>query len=308
MKNYLTSGNGAPHTRALIGVLVVAVVAGALFFGLGYKRFFAPEKPIVLATTTSTQDSGILDYLLPVFAKRTGIAVKVVAVGSGEALAMGQRGDADAVLAHSPAAEVDFVNKGFGIDRRAVMHNDMIVVGPASDPAGIRGGKDAAAALKKIAQAGSPWVSRGDKSGTQAKEVALWAKTGLPLVPSPGWGGVTPVRPSGSWYIEAGQGMGEVLKMASEKKAYTLTDRSTYLAMKGGLSLDILVEGDANLFNPYHAMEVNPEKNPAVNFRGAQKFVDWLVSDATQKLIADFGKDKYGMALFFPDAGGTAGK
>lgn len=293
----------APHVRVLVGVFAFAVVAGAVFLGMGYKRFFAPQKPITLATTTSTQDSGMLDYLLPVFTKETGIPVKVVAVGSGEALAMAQRGDADVVLAHSPAAEESFVAKGYGVDRRTVMHNDFVLVGPPSDPAGVKGGKDVAAALKKIAQTGSLFVSRGDKSGTHAKELTLWAKTGLPLVPSPGWGGTTPVRPSGVWYLEAGQGMGEVLQMASQKKAYTLADRSTYLARKGGLFLDIVVEGEPNLFNQYHVMAVNPEKNPRVDFKGAEKFVSFMVAPNTQKLIAEFGKDKFGMSLFFPDAG-----
>jgi len=250
----------------------------------------APATPdLILATTTSTQDSGLLDVLIPNFQARTGYRVKVIAVGTGAALEMGQKGDADVLLVHAPASEVKLVQSGDVKDRRLVMHNDFIIVGPATDPAGIKGMTSAVDAVKKIAAAQALFISRGDNSGTQQKELSLWSAAGL--------------KPSGSWYEEAGQGMGATLKIASEKSAYTLTDRATYLANKGNLNSVILLEGDKTLFNVYHVMVVNPEKHPKVNVAGATAFADYITSAAVQQMIAAFGMDRYGQGLFVADAG-----
>jgi tungstate transport system substrate-binding protein len=245
-------------------------------------------KELILATTTSTQDSGLLDVLIPLFEQKSGLTVKVIAVGSGAAMTMGQKGNADVLLVHSPAAEKDFMTKGYGVDRRLVMHNDFIIVGPTADPAGIKGTKLAVDAFKKIASASADFVSRADKSGTNAAELAIWKQASL--------------TPSGSWYIESGQGMGATLKLASEKGAYTLTDRATYLANKSILDLDILVQGDAALLNVYHVIRVNPDNWPMLNVAGALAFADFMVAPDTQQVIGKFGIDKYGQALFFPDA------
>jgi tungstate transport system substrate-binding protein len=250
----------------------------------------AQEKTIILATTTSTQDTGLLDVLIPIFEKQTGYFVKTIAVGSGQAMAMGQKGEADVLLVHSPAAEEKFMAEGFGVNRRLVMHNDFVIVGPAEDPAQIKGLKSAAEAFKKIAGAQALFLSRGDNSGTHAKEKEIWKTAG--------------VKYEGQkWYQQTGLGMGQTLNVAAEKKAYTLTDRGTYLALAKTLKLDILVQGDAVLLNIYHVMEVNPQKWPKVNFAGAKAFADFMVSKATQEVIRTFGVDKYGSPLFFPDAG-----
>jgi len=248
-------------------------------------------KELILATTTSTQDSGLLDVLVPAFEKKTGYTVKIVAVGSGEALKMGQEGNADVLLVHSPTAEKTYMDGGYGSDRRLVMHNDFIIVGPAADPAGIKGTATAVEAFKKISDAQSPFISRADKSGTNTMELGIWKKVG--------------VTPEGSWYVESGQGMGATLKIASEKAAYTLSDRATYLANKATLSLEILVEGDKALLNVYHVIPVNPQKWPKVNAAGAKAFADYLVSAEGQDLISKYGVEKYGQALFIPDANKT---
>ena len=248
------------------------------------------QKNIILATTTSTQDSGLLDVLIPIFEKKTGYFVKTIAVGSGQAMAMGAKGEADVLLVHSPAAEKKFMADGYGVNRRLVMHNDFIIVGPAADPAKIKGMKKAAEAFKKIAAAGSLFMSRGDNSGTHAKEKDIWKAAG--------------VKPEGEkWYQQTGLGMGQTLNVAAEKKGYTLADRGTYLALKKNLGLDILVEGDGILLNIYHVIEVNPEKWPKVNVAGAKAFADFMVSKETQEIIKTFGVEKYGSPLFFPDAG-----
>jgi len=244
---------------------------------------------LILATTTSTDNSGLLDYILPDFEAKFNADVDVVAVGTGQALALGQNGDADVLLVHARAKEDAFVRDGYGVNRQDVMYNDFVIVGPASDPAGIAGLTDAAAALAKSAQTGSPFVSRGDDSGTHTKEQAIWA--------------LADVEPAGDWYISAGQGMGAVLTMANEQQAYTLSDRATYLARTlEGIDLQILVEGDPILFNPYGVIAVNPLLYPHTNFDGATAFIHWLTAVDTQELIATFGVEEFGSPLFTPDS------
>jgi tungstate transport system substrate-binding protein len=250
----------------------------------------AQDKTLLLATTTSTQDTGLLDVLVPIFEKQRGYFVKTIAVGSGQAMTMGQKGEADVLLVHSPAAEKKFMDDGFGVNRRLVMHNDFIIVGPAEDPAKTKGLKSAAEAFKKIAAAQALFISRGDNSGTHAKEKDVWKVAG--------------VKYEGEkWYQQTGLGMGQTLNVAAEKKAYTLADRGTYLAVAKTMKLDILVEGDAVLLNIYHVMEVNPQKWPKVNIAAAKAFADFMVSKETQEIIKTYGVDKYGSPLFFPDAG-----
>jgi tungstate transport system substrate-binding protein len=249
----------------------------------------SPARPdLLLATTTSTQDSGLLDVLIPDFEKKTGYKVKTSAVGTGAALAIGARGDADVVLVHAPSLEKDFMTQGNGDRRLFVMHNDFIVVGPPADPAKIKG-KPVLDALKALAAAQATFISRGDNSGTDVLEKSLWKQAGI-----------TPAKP---WYVEAATGMGQTLQIASEKNAYTITDRATYLSQKSHLQLDIINGGDPPLLNYYHVITVNPTKFPKVNFAGANAFADYLVHPDTQKIIASFGVDKFGQPLFFPDAG-----
>lgn len=256
--------------------------------------FAAPkQRNIILATTTSTQDSGLLDTLIPIFEKETGYFVKTIAVGSGQAMAMGQKGEADVMLVHSPDAEKKFIAEGYGINRRLVMHNDFILVGHGTDPAKIKGVKSSAEAMKLIANVNALFLSRGDNSGTHAKEKTLWKKA--------------EINPVGQkWYQETGLGMGQTLNVAAEKKAYTLADRGTYLALRKNLGLDILVEGDAALLNIYHVIEINSAKWPKANAEGAKAFADFMISKKTQDIIKTFGVDKFGSPLFFPDAGKKA--
>ena len=271
---------------------ILLSIAAVLFLVSGMLPVEAAkaQKSIILATTTSTQDSGLLDVLIPVFEKKTGYFVKTIAVGSGQAMAMGQKGEADVLLVHSPAAEKKFMEEGHGINRRIVMHNDFIVVGPPNDSAGIKGLRSASEAFQKMASAGSLFISRGDNSGTHAKEKGVWKQTGM--------------SPEGQkWYQQTGLGMGQTLNVAAEKKGYTLADRGTYLALKKNLGLDILVEGDPILLNVYHVIQVNPAKWPKVNAGGAKAFADFMVSKKVQKIIKTFGVDKFGSPLFFPDAG-----
>ncbi len=252
-----------------------------------------PKNPnMIMATTTSTQDSGLLDTLIPLFGQDTGYNVKVVAVGSGQALQMGQDGNADVLLVHSPAAEKNFMAQQYGKDRLLVMHNDFIIVGPTADPAHIKGDPSAVDAFRKIAAAQATFISRGDQSGTNTKELALWQSANINAPTS---------KPK--WYVETGQGMGATLTVASEKAAYTLTDRATYLANKATLKLDILVEKDTSLLNVYHVITVNPGRWPKVNYAGALAFAKWITSAPIQDVIGKFGIDKYGQALFVPDAG-----
>jgi tungstate transport system substrate-binding protein len=253
-----------------------------------------PANPnLILATTTSTQDSGLLDVLIPMFEEQTGYKVQTVAVGTGEALKMGEEGNADVLLVHAPSSEVTFMDGGSGKDRMLVMHNDFIIVGPADDPAGIKGlgPKDALIAIYSL---GVPFVSRGDDSGTHKKEISLWKKAGL-----------DPATEKPEWFIETGQGMGASLTVASEKGAYILTDRATFLANKDNLQLELLLEGDNSLLNVYHVITVNPEKWPAVNYEGAMAFAKFIIVPATQAFIASFGIDKFGQPLFYPDADKT---
>ncbi|MGI6286064.1 substrate-binding domain-containing protein [Neomoorella humiferrea] len=251
----------------------------------------AQKKEIILATTTSTMDTGLLDVLIPMFEKKTGYIVKPNAVGTGQALAMGEQGNADVLLVHAPEAEMELVAKGTVINRRLVMHNDFIIVGPPEDPAGIRGIKKADGAFKQIAAGKALFISRGDDSGTHKMEKKIWQKAGI--------------KPEGKWYQEAGSGMGQTLNIASEKGGYTLTDRGTYLALRKNLKLEVMVEGDRALLNIYHVMQVNQDKFPGItlNSDGAQAFVDFMTDPETQKVIGDFGRDKFGQPLFFPDAG-----
>jgi tungstate transport system substrate-binding protein len=253
----------------------------------------APSNPnLILATTTSTQDSGLLDVLVPVFQEKTGYTVQTVAVGSGAALQMGVEGNADVLLVHAPTAEKELMEAGWGKDRFLVMHNDFVIVGPAADPAGIKAAATTIDAFKAIADQGSEFITRGDDSGTHKMELSLWGKS--------------EIDPSGqAWYTDSGQGMGATLTIASEKQAYTLTDRATYLANKDNLELEILFEGDAALLNVYHVITVNPEKWPDSNYDGATAFAQFLVAPETQTLIGEFGKDKFGQPLFFPDADKT---
>ena len=270
-------------------LLLFAATLMMLSFGFE-QNALAASKNIILATTTSTQDSGLLDQLIPVFEKETGYMVKTIAVGSGQAMAMGAKGEADVLLVHSPDAEKKFMVDGNGSSRRLVMHNDFIVVGPHADPAGIKKSGTVTEALKRISQSGALFLSRGDNSGTHAKEKGIWKSA--------------KIAPEGmKWYQQTGLGMGQTLNVAAEKKGYTLADRATYLALKKRLGLEILLEGDAHLLNIYHVIEVNQAKWPKINAAGAKAFADFMVSKKAQELIGGFGVPKFGAPLFFPDAG-----
>ena len=249
----------------------------------------AEPAKLILATTTSTQDSGLLDVIIPDFEKQANAQVDVVAVGTGQALQLGTDCNADVVLVHARAREDKFMADGDGSRREDVMYNDFVILGPPSDPAGIKGTTDAAAAFAQIAEVQAPFISRGDDSGTHTKEKSVWAAAGI--------------EPAGDWYISAGQGMGAVLTMANEQQAYTLSDRATYLARTlAGTDLEIMVEGDPVLFNPYGVIVVNPEKCTNVNADLANQFVDWIVSVPTQELIASYGQEEFGQSLFIPDS------
>ena len=248
------------------------------------------QKPIILSTTTSTENSGLLEAILPDFTAKTGIEVKVIAVGSGKAIQLGVDGEADVLLVHAKASEEQFVADGYGVERFDVMYNDFVVVGPKSDEAGIKvaAGKDVLKSFEMLNQDKVKFVSRGDDSGTHKKELEFWKAIN--------------VEPSGDNYISAGKGMGDVLLMASEMKAYTLTDRATYLSMMNNLELDIIVEGDPLMFNQYGVIAVNPDKNNLVNNEGANAFVEWILSSETQELISKFGVEEFGQSLFYPNA------
>lgn len=244
--------------------------------------------PLTLATTTSTRDTGLLDALVPKFEEQTGIAVKVIAVGTGMALELGRRGDADVLLTHAPAAEQAFMDQGHGSERHSVMHNDFVLVGPADDPAEVRGTASIVEAFRRIAGAKAPFVSRGDESGTHMKERHIWSASGI--------------EPAADWYVEGGSGMSAILGMADHKEAYTLSDRGTFLSQRSRLDLKILAEGDPLLVNPYAVIVVNRDHHPGINHEAAQKFAAFLLAPATQEAISRFGVAEYGQPLFFPDA------
>jgi tungstate transport system substrate-binding protein len=268
--------------RFLLGaaVAVMTGLAGAAF---------AQEKSIVVASTTSTQDSGLFGYLLPLFKAKAGIDVKVVAQGTGQALDTARRGDADVVFVHAKAAEEKFLAEGFGVKRFPVMYNDFILIGPVRDPAGVSGTRDIVAALRAIRQKQAPFVSRGDRSGTHQAELALWATAGIDLA-----------RDKGPWYREIGQGMGAALNTAGAMNAYTISDRGTWISFRNKGDLAIAVEGDQRLFNQYGVMLVNPAKHPSVKKEPGQQFIDWLISPEGQQVIANYKIN--GQQLFYPNA------
>jgi tungstate transport system substrate-binding protein len=290
--------------KAATMLAAVVLVAGACSSGSASPQASAPAPSaaaaspsagpagstnLILATTTSLQDSGLLDVLEPAFEKASGYTVKTVAVGTGQALTMGQQGNADVLFVHAPTQEQAFMDAGWGVDRRLVAHNYFWIVGPASDPAGISGMTSAVDAFKKIAASGATFVSRGDSSGTNTKELALWKSAGI--------------TPKGSWYLQSGQGMGATLQIASEKTAYTLTDTATFLSSQANLALEALVKSDSSLINIYSVIAVNPAKWPKVNAAGAKAFEDYVTGSAGQQIIAAFGIDTFGIALFHADAG-----
>ena len=269
------------------GVQCIAALAAALCLATVSMAADPAESSIVVASTTSTEQSGLFAHLLPIFQKATGIQVKVVAVGTGQALDIGRRGDADVVLVHARKAEDKFVAEGWAPRRYDVMSNDFVLVGPSSDPAGIKGGHDIVAAFKTIAAKGAPFASRGDRSGTHMAELAIWSLAGVDA------GGR-----SGKWYLETGSGMGPTLNLASGRNAYTLSDRGTWISFRNRGELAIVVEGDARLLNRYGVMLVNPERHPHVKAAAGQRFIDWLIGPEGQAAIAGFRID--GQQLFFP--------
>jgi len=279
------------RTLGLLCLLIAALAPTACGDDDNEGASDSRDRPLILATTTSTQDSGLLDVLVPAFGNEADRQVKSVAVGSGEAIELGSRGEADVLLVHSPDDEEEFMASGKGGTRRLVMHNDFVVVGPPDDPAGIRG-MSSTAALERIAQNGeAPFISRGDDSGTHALELKLWDAAG--------------VRPAGSWYQETGQGMGATLRIADQKRAYTVADRGTYLSTEDSTDLDVLVTGEPRLLNVYHVIDVDPGAGPRVNAAGGRAFADWIVSPAAQRMIGAFGRKEFGRPLFVPDAGKT---
>ena len=273
-------------TRARVIVALWLALAGLLAASSAAP---AQSHVVILSTTTSTQDSGLLDVLVPLFEKRTGLTVKTISVGTGQALALAARGEADVTLAHAPGLERKYVEDGKMSNRRLVMYNDFVIIGPADDPARIKGLPKAVDALRRIAESQSRFVSRGDKSGTHVLEQALWAQAG--------------VEPKGAWYLESGQGMGQTLGIADDRRAYTLSDRGTYLAFAKRVDLPVLVEKDRPLLNIYSVMEVNPANGPRVNAVGGKAFAEFMLAPETQAVIRTFGVDKYGQPLFVPVAG-----
>jgi len=268
------------------GRAILAAVSSFVFAAPFANAQQVDEKVLRMSTTTSTDNSGLLPYLLPAFEAKSGIKINVIAVGTGKALELGKNGDVDVCLVHARSLEDKFVAEGWGVDRRDVMYNDFIVAGPTADPAHVRGMHDVIGAFRKIAAANVKFISRGDNSGTDVMEKAYWKEAGT--------------KPAGANYISAGLGMGEVLNMASEMKAYTLTDRATYGAYKAKTGLAILVEGDKRMFNPYGVIAVNPDKHKGINYKGAELFIDWITSKEGQAKIASF--KPAGEQLFFPSA------
>jgi tungstate transport system substrate-binding protein len=273
---------------------VVALLAAAVF-ALGAPPLAGQERLITVASTTSTEQSGLFKHILPMFERKTGIQVRVVALGTGQALDLARRGDADVVFVHAKAAEAKFLSEGNGVKRMPVMYNDFVLIGPKADPAGVAGGRDITDALKKILAKQSPFVSRGDKSGTHMAELALWKAAGVEIDKAK----------AGGWYRDTGQGMGPALNTASSMNAYALSDRGTWLSFKNRGDLAVLVEGDKRLFNQYGAILVNPDKHPSVKKELGQSFIDWVVSPEGQKAIADYRIG--GEQLFFPNADQAGG-
>jgi tungstate transport system substrate-binding protein len=269
--------------------LVLGICLSVVFGGLLAMSSAWGGQAVILSTTTSTQDSGLLDVLVPLFEKQTGYTVKTISVGTGQALALAAKGEADVCLVHAPDSEKKYVADGLLVNRRLVMHNDFLIVGPAGDPAKIQGMTSAVQAVRQIAESKATFVSRGDNSGTEQLEKKLWQEA--------------KVVPSGAWYLQAGQGMGATLGIASEKQGYTLTDRATFLAFKKRVQLVALVERDRILLNIYSVIEPNPAKFPRINIAGGKAFADFMVSKETQEIIRTYGVDKFGEPLFFPDAG-----
>jgi tungstate transport system substrate-binding protein len=269
---------------------VYLLVFVSVLLGIGFVKTEAAEKEIICASTTSTENSGLFSYIIPVFEKKTGIKVKVVARGTGAAIEMGKRGDADMVLVHAKEQELKAVEEGYFVDRHDLMYNDFVIIGPNNDPAKIKGIKSSTDSFRKIAESGQSFVSRGDNSGTHTKELAIWEKAGI--------------EPKGQkWYLEVGQGMEKTQRIANEKQAYTLTDRGTWLATKDKdkLEMIIVLEGDPILYNQYGVMAVNPEKHKHVKYKESMEFINWLISKEGQQTITSF-KDKNGNQLFIPDA------
>jgi len=281
------TNNRGKHTRRKAGPAFFLLI-GAVFSFFFQTATHADEVRLRLATTTSTENTGLLTALNPPFEKMMGIVVDVIPVGTGKALMMGATGDVDVVLVHARSAEDQFVEEGHGINRRDVMYNDFVIIGPKNDPAGIKGVADSKEAFKKIAESQAAFISRGDDSGTHKKELELWEKIGM--------------HPKGPWYAEAGQGMGAVLNMANEKQAYTLSDRATYLAFSRKISLEVLCEGAPDLLNHYGIIAVNPARFPHVNYVYAMAYIGWVTSPEGQKIIREFGKDTFGRPLFVPVA------
>lgn len=283
--------------RRLIAGIVVLVLCGVL--GLpaiavrGQEATPAPGDDVILATTTSTADTGLLDALSPIFLEETGITLKPIAVGSGAAIELGERGEADVLLVHSPAAEQAFMDAGFGTERRTVMYNDFVIVGPEDDPAAVAGAESATDALNRIATSESVFVSRGDDSGTHALERRLWESAGI--------------TPDGGWYTESGTGMGDTLNIASERGGYTISDRGTFLALRDRLGLGVLLEGDPALLNVYHVMLVNPENGRDIDTAAGQAFLEFLLEPETQEFIGGFGVEEFGEPLFTPCADNACG-
>ncbi len=269
-------------------LLPLFLLIGGLVVGAPARGVEAASRNVILSTTTSTQDSGLLDLLVPLFEKQTDYSVKTISVGTGQSLALAAKGDADVALVHAPTLEKKYVVAGKLQNRRLVMYNDFVIIGPQDDPAKIASLKSAVAALRAIEQAKARFVSRGDNSGTHNLEKSLWKTAGI--------------QPKGSWYIEAGQGMGATLGIAQERSAYTITDRGTYLALQRRVTLPILVHGDRTLLNVYSVLEVNPANGPRVNTAGGKAFADFIVSPQAQKLIESFGVEKFGQPLFVPVA------
>ena len=280
-------------TRGALTLLFAGLLTLLPQIGQAQEATPRAEGDVILATTTSTADTGLLDALAPIFKEETGYTLKPIAVGSGAALELGEKGEADVLLVHSPAAELAFMDNGFGTERRTVMYNDFVIVGPAADPAGIAGATSAADAMQRIADSESPFVSRGDDSGTHALEKRLWA--------------AIDISPGGSWYTEAGSGMADTLNIANERDAYTISDRGTFLSLKDRLDLGVLVEGDPALLNVYHVILTNPDNGQSIDTVGGAAFLDFLLEPSTQEFIGAFGVEDFGEPLFTPCADNSCG-